>query len=66
MRNASFDAQVSNLCRELVQAKNDLERLEDRKREIEDILEERTIVLRSQRIRPRRFFVYKSGGNKIH
>jgi len=48
MWHASFEWQVSNLCRELIQAKNDVYQLEERSRELNELLEERAVVLRAQ------------------
>ena len=51
MAHASFEASISNLCRELVESMNDLEVLQERKREIQEVLDERILVLRRFRQR---------------
>jgi len=52
MWNASFEAQISNLCREIVESRNDLTQLQERKRELDEVVEERTIILRVKQQRP--------------
>lgn len=68
MWNASFEAAISNLCRELVESRNDLEGLEEHKREIEEVLEERILVLRHMRRREAHNVLFKpsTGNERVH
>lgn len=68
MWNASFEAAISNLCRELVESRNDLEGLEEHKREIEEVLEERILVLRHMRRREAHNVLFKppAGSERVH
>lgn len=68
MWNASFEAAISNLCRELVESRNDLDALEERKREVEEVIEERILVLRHMRQREAHnaFFRPPTGGERVH
>jgi len=68
MWNASFEAAISNLCRELVESRNNLAELEEHKREIEEVLQERILVLRhmQQREAHNSFFKPSNGRERVH
>ncbi|HEV2470747.1 MAG TPA: hypothetical protein VGS78_16265 [Candidatus Sulfotelmatobacter sp.] len=68
MWNASFEAAVSNLCRELVESRNDLDALELHMKEINEVLEERILVLRHMRRREAHNPMFKStaGSERVH
>jgi len=68
MWNASFEAAISNLCREIVESRNNLEALEQRKREIEEVLQERMLMLRHMRRREAHNVLFKplNGRERVH